>query len=65
MMAKNASIDIKLSFEYLNDIDDLLVVHTQIGKLKFETVVTREVALRYILDLKINSTEPRIRKMEN
>lgn len=64
-MMATARININLEFEYLNDIDDLIVVHTHIGRLKFEMVMTREVALRYILNLRINSTEPRTRKMEN
>ena len=64
-MALNPGIQVNVKLEYLNDIDDLIAVHTHIGKLKFEMVMTREMALRYILHLRINCAEPRTRKLEN
>ena len=56
---------IKLKFEWHNLLKDLLTVHVHVGNLKFEMILTYELALRYILYLKIMSSEPRIRKLEN
>ena len=56
---------IKLNFEWHNFLKDLLTVHVRVGNLKFEMVLTYELALRYILYLKIIMTEPRTRKLEN
>ena len=64
-MALNPGILVNVKFKYLNDIDDLIVVHTQIGRLKFEMVMPYEMATRYILNLRINCSEPRTRKLEN
>ena len=64
-MATNAHIKLKLSFEYLNDIDDLVVVHVNAGKIKLEMVLPYDIAYQYVLNLRTYSTEPRTRKMEN
>ena len=63
MMATGPTI--KLKFEWHNFLKDLLTVHVHVGNLKFEMVLTYELALRYIVYLKIIMTEPRTRKLEN
>ena len=64
-MATNAYIKLKMRFEWLNDIDDLLVVHIDAGKIKLEMVLPYDIAYQYVLNLRTYSKEPRIRKMEN
>ncbi len=64
-MVSVGSINLKVRFEYLSKIDDILVCHIDAGKLKLEMVMTRELAFDYILRLRVYSTEPRIRNMEN
>jgi hypothetical protein len=56
---------VKLKFEWHDFLKDLLAVHVHVGHLKFEMILTYEMALQYILYLRIISTEPRTRKMEN
>ena len=64
-MATNAYIKLKMRFEWLNDIDDLLVVHIDAGKIKLEMVLPYDIAYQYVLNLRTYSKEPRTRKMEN
>lgn len=65
MAALYPTLNLKLRFEWLNEIDNLIVVHIDAGKLKLEMVMTYELALGYILNLRTFSTEPRNRKLEN
>ena len=60
----------KLRLEWFNYPENLIkacVKGVKIGgfEFAFEFVMTYEMALRYILHLRINSTEPRTRKLEN
>ena len=65
MMATAPRINLKIRFEYLNEIDDLLVCYIDAGKLKFEMIMTYEIAIDYIINLRVASTEPRERVIYN